>query len=369
MAKTKLQKLTELGQSIWLDYIRRSLIKSGDLAEYVQKGLRGMTSNPAIFEKAIAETDEYDGQIQSLALEGKTSQEIYEALAIDDIRSAADILRPVFDESKGGDGYISLEVNPHLAHDKKATVNEALRLFEAVDRPNVMIKVPATAEGLLAIQELITEGININVTLMFSMAQYDMVAEAYISALEKRAARVYDVHRIASVASFFVSRIDVKVDKMLDKIGTPEAKALKGKIGIASAKMAYQHFSKTFQGKRWDYLADKGARLQRVLYGSTSTKNPSYSDVMYVDGLIGPNTVNTVPPKTLEAFMDHGTVTVTLDHDLDQARQQLDQLERVGINLDDVTRELLDEGVEKFVKPYDKLIETIAQKQAHLITA
>ena len=369
MTKTKLHQLTELGQSIWLDYIRRSLIESGDLAAYVQNGLRGMTSNPAIFEKAIAETDEYDGQIQSLALEGKTSQEIYESLAIDDIRSAARILEPVFDESEGADGYISLEVNPHLAHDRQATVNEALRLFGAVDRPNVMIKVPATAEGLLAIQELITEGININVTLMFSMAQYDMVAEAYIAALEKRAAKVYDVHHIASVASFFVSRIDVKVDKMLDEIDTPEAEALKGKIGIASAKLAYQHFKETFQGKRWDFLADKGARLQRVLYGSTSTKDPAYSDVMYVDGLIGPNTVNTIPPKTLEAFIDHGTVAVTLDQDIDEVHEQLVQLEKVGINLDDVTRELLDEGVEKFVKPYDKLIETIAQKQANLITA
>jgi len=369
MTKTKLHQLTELGQSVWLDYIRRSLIESGDLALYVQKGLRGMTSNPAIFDKAIAGTDEYDDQIQSLALEGKSAQEIYETLAIDDIRSAADILRPVFDESEGTDGYISLEVNPHLAHEKQATVNEAKRLFGRVDRPNVMIKVPATAEGLLAIQELIEAGVNVNVTLMFSMAQYDMVAEAYISALEKRAASVYDLHHIASGASFFVSRIDVKVDKLLDEIGTPEAKALRGKIGIASAKMAYQHFKKTFQGKRWDFLADKGARLQRVLYGSTSTKNPEYSDVMYVDGLIGPNTVNTIPPKTLEAFMDHGTVAVTLDRGIDEVHEQLDQLEKVGISLDDVTRDLLDEGVEKFVKPYDKLIETIAEKQANLITA
>jgi len=369
MTKTKLHQLTELGQSVWLDYIRRSLIESGDLALYVQKGLRGMTSNPAIFEKAIAGTNEYDDQIQSLALEGKSAQEIYETLAIDDIRSAADILRPVFDESEGTDGYISLEVNPHLAHEKQATVNEAKRLFGRVDRPNVMIKVPATAEGLLAIQELIEAGVNVNVTLMFSMAQYDMVAEAYISALEKRAASVYDLHHIASVASFFVSRIDVKVDKLLDEIGTPEAKALRGKIGIASAKMAYQHFKKTFQGKRWDFLADKGARLQRVLYGSTSTKNPEYSDVMYVDGLIGPNTVNTIPPKTLEAFMDHGTVAVTLDRGIDEVHEQLDQLDKVGISLDDVTRNLLDEGVEKFVKPYDKLIETIAEKQVNLITA
>jgi len=369
VTKIKLHQLSELGQSIWLDYIRRSLIESGDLALYVDKGLRGMTSNPAIFEKAIAETDEYDDQIQSLALQGKSAQEIYENLVINDIRMAADILLPVFNESQGADGYISLEVNPHLAHDKPTTVKEAQRLFEIVDRSNLMIKVPATAEGLLAIQELIEDGINVNATLMFSMAQYDMVAEAYISALEKRAAKVYDLHHIASVASFFVSRIDVKVDEMLGEIGTPEAKELKGKIGIANAKMAYQHFKKAFSGKRWDFLADKGARLQRVLYGSTSTKNPEYSDVMYVDGLIGKHTVNTIPPKTLEAFMDHGVVALTLERNLDQAREQLNQLEKLGINLDDVTRDLLDEGVEKFVKPYDKLIETIAEKQANLITA
>lgn len=369
MTKTKLHKLTELGQSIWLDYIRRSLIKSGDLALYVEKGLRGMTSNPAIFEKAIAETDEYDDQIQSLALEGKTAQEIYEQLAIDDIRLAADILEPVFDESDGADGFFSLEVNPHLAHDKQASVSEAKRLFERVGRPNIMIKIPATAEGLLAIQELIEDGINVNATLMFSMAQYDMVVEAYLSALEKRAAKVYDLHHIVSVASFFVSRIDVKVDKMLDEIDAPETKALKGKIGTANAKMAYQHFKETFHGKRWDFLMDKGARLQRVLYGSTSTKDPAYSDVMYVDGLIGKHTVNTIPPKTLDAFLGHGTVALTLERDLDEAREQLTQLEKLGVNLDDVTRDLLDEGVEKFVKPYEKLLEAIAEKQANLIMA
>ena len=366
---TKLHKLAEFGQSIWLDYIQRSLIQSGELAEHVQDGLRGMTSNPAIFEKAIGEGGEYDEQIQKLSLEGKSAREIYEQLAIDDIRMAAGVLRPVYDETKGGDGYVSLEVNPHLAHDKDATVSEARRLFEAVNQPNVMIKVPATAEGLLAIQDLIEAGVNINVTLMFSMAQYDMVAEAYMTALEKRAARVYDIRQIASVASFFVSRIDSKVDKILEAFDTPEANALKGKIGIANAKMAYQHFKDTFDGKRWGLLAEKGARLQRVLYGSTSTKNPDYSDVMYVDGLIGPNTVNTVPPKTLEAFLDHGTIERTLDQDVDVARVQLEQLAKLGVDLDDVTRDLLDEGVEKFVKPYDKLIETIAEKQAAFITA
>jgi len=369
MMKTNLHKLSELGQSIWLDFINRSLIESGDLALYVQNGLRGMTSNPAIFEKAIAGSDEYDDQIQRLALQGKSAQEIYETLAIDDIRMAADILHPVFEETEGVDGYISLEVNPHLAHDKEGSVSEAKRLFESVDRPNLMIKIPATAEGILAIQELIADGINVNATLMFSMAQYDMVAEAYISALEKRAAKVYDLHQIASVASFFVSRIDVMVDGMLDELDTPEASSLKGKIGIANAKLAYRHFKEMFCGPRWEFLVDKKARVQRVLYGSTSTKNPDYSDVLYVDNLIGQDTINTIPPKTLNAFLDHGTVASTLESGLDEAREQLEQLSKLGIDLDDVTRKLLDEGIEKFNKPYDKLIETIVEKQADIITA
>lgn len=369
MTKTILYELSGLGQSIWLDFINRSLIKSGELARYVQNGLRGVTSNPAIFEKAITGSDEYDEQIQKLALEGRSAQEIYETLAIDDIRMAADILHPVFKDTEGADGYISLEVNPHLAHDKDESIKEAKRLFGSVDRPNLMIKIPATAEGILATQELITDGVNVNVTLIFSMAQYDMVAEAYISALEKRAAKVYDLMQIASVASFFVSRIDVMVDEMLDKLNTPEADSLKGKIGIANAKLAYRHFKETFGGPRWEFLADKKACVQRVLYGSTSTKNPDYSDVMYVDNLIGKDTVNTIPPETLEAFVDHGTVALSLESDLDQARDQLDRLGKLGIDLDDVTRKLLDEGIEKFNKPYDKLIETIAEKQANFITA
>lgn len=369
MTKTKLDQVAELGQSIWLDYIERSMIRSGDLEHYVQNGLRGMTSNPAIFEKAIAETNEYDEQIQKLALDGKSAHEIYETLAIDDVRMAADILRPIFDENGGADGYISLEVNPHLAHDKQGSVNEAKRLFGKVDRPNLMIKIPATAEGLLAMQELLTEGVNVNATLLFSLAQYDMVAEAYLSALEKRAAKVYDVHQIASVASFFVSRIDVMVDAMLDELGTSDAQALRGKIGIASAKLAFQHFKKTFQGSRWQFLADKGARVQRVLYGSTSTKDPEYSDVLYVDNLIGRQTVNTLPPETLEAYIHHGTVAATLDGGMDEAHEQLKQLENLGLDLGDVTRTLLDEGLEKFVAPYNKLIESITLKQADIITA
>jgi transaldolase len=364
-----MHELAELGQSVWLDYIKRSFITSGGLGEYVQKGLRGVTSNPALFQKAILEGDEYDDQLRKLTLEGKTAQEIYEQLAIDDIRLAADTLYQVYEESQGGDGYVSLEVNPHLAHDKDGSIEEAKRLFEVVDLPNVMIKVPATAEGILAFHELIEAGVNINVTLMFSLLQYDMVAEAYISALEKRAVTVNDLRQPVSVASLFVSRVDSKVDTLLGEIGAPEADALKGKIGIANAKMAYQHFFNTFRGRRWNYLAEQGARIQRVLYGSTSTKNPEYRDVMYVENLIGPDTINTVPPETLEAFLEHGTVELTLDRDIDLAYEQLDRLAKLGIDLNEVTREVLDEGIEKFVEPYDKLIETIAEKQADFITA
>ncbi len=367
MTHTKLHTLADVGQSVWLDYIQRSLITSGGLQTYVTKGLRGVTSNPSLFEKAIAESNEYDEQIHNLALQGKSAEEIYEELTVEDARMAADVLRPVFDETNGDDGFFSLEVNPHLAHDRQGTVNEAIRLFARVDRPNVMIKVPATAEGVLAFQELIEEGININVTLMFSLSQYDQIAEAYLAAMENRATKDYALKQIASVASIFVSRLDSKVDKMLDAFVTPKADSLKGTIGIANAKMVYQHYKEYFQGERWQRLAEKGARVQRVLYGSTGTKNPKYPDVMYVDNLIGPNTVNTVPPKTLEEFMDHGTVALTLESNLDEARAQLNSLPELGINLSDVTDELLDEGVENFAKPYDSLIKTITEKKVALI--
>jgi len=367
MTRTKLHTLADVGQSVWLDYIQRSLITSGGLQTYVNKGLRGVTSNPSLFEKAIADSNEYDDQIQKLALLGKSAEEIYEELTVEDARMAADVLRPVFDETNGNDGYFSLEVSPHLAHDRQGTVNEAIRLFARVDRPNVMIKVPATPEGVVAFQELIEEGININVTLMFSMAHYEQIAEAYITALENRAAKVYHLKQIASVASIFVSRLDTKVDKMLDAFVTPKAKSLKGMIGIANAKMVYQRFKEYFESERWQRLAEKGARVQRVLYGSTGTKNPDYPDVMYVENLIGTNTVNTIPPKTLEEFIDHGAVKLTLESDLDEAQSQLNGLPELGINLYDVTQELLDEGVENFVKPYDALIKTIAEKKAAVI--
>lgn len=369
MAKTRLQEVSDLGQSIWLDYLRRDLVTSGGLKTYFNMGLRGLTSNPAIFDKAIAESDEYDDEIGELSLQGKGAEEIYRKLAIEDIRLAAAALQPVYEETAGEDGYVSLEVSPHLARDTQGTVEAAQELFDAVDRSNVMIKVPATAEGVLAIQQLIAEGVNVNATLMFSLAQYDLVSEAYFKGLEKRAANAYDLHGISSVASFFVSRVDVKVDKILATLAKPDALALQGKIGIANAKMAYQRFKDKFQGQRWDDLAQRGARLQRVLYGSTSTKNPDYSDTLYPDNLIGPQTVNTLPPTTLEAFLDHGTAALTLEKELDQAKFRLDELERLGINLADVTNQLLEEGIQKFVQPYDSLIGNIGEKIAHSITA
>jgi len=369
MSRTKLHTLAEVGQSVWLDHIDRELITSGGLTTYVLRGLRGVTSNPDIFHKAISEGNDYDVQIQQLALAGKSAEEIYEGLVVEDSRMAADVLRPVFDESEGNDGFFSLEVNPHLAHDTQGTINEATRLFAMVDRPNVMIKVPATPEGVVAFQQLTEDGIKINVTLMFSLEQYDQIAEAYIAGMEKRAANVYNLHQIASVASIFVSRLDTKVDPMLEAFKTPKADALKGRIGIANAKIAYQHFKDAFLSERWKRLEERGARLQRVLYGSTGTKNPDYSDVMYVENLIGPNTVNTIPPKTLEAFIDHGTVALTLESDVDEARAQLSDLAGLGINLDEVTQQILKEGVEKFVKPYDELIKTLTEKKEALINA
>jgi transaldolase len=367
MSHTKLHALAEVGQSVWLDYIQRSLITSGGLQTYIDKGLRGITSNPSLFEDAIADSHDYDEQIQRLAMQEKSPQEIYEELTVEDARMAADVLRPVFNETDGLDGFFSLEVNPHLAHDRQGTVREAIRLYSRVDRPNVMIKVPATDEGVLAFQELIEEGLNINVTLMFSLAQYDAIAEAYLAAMEKRAENAYNLRQIASVASIFVSRLDTKVDKMLDAFITPKAESLKGKVGIANAKIVYQHFKQYFQSERWGRLEEKGARVQRVLYGSTGTKNPDYSDVMYVENLIGKNTVNTIPPKTLEAFIDHGSITLTLEHGIDEAQEQLNSLPELGINLYDVTQALLDEGLENFDKPYDSLLKTIADKKTALV--
>jgi transaldolase/glucose-6-phosphate isomerase len=362
---TRLHELNRLGQSIWYDNIRRALLDSGELARLIEAGVSGVTSNPSIFEKAIAGSTDYDDALRELVDAGKTVDEIYEALALDDIGRAADLLRPIFDETEGADGYVSLEVSPTLAHDTERTIAEARRLFGALDRPNVMIKVPATAAGFPAIETLIAGGININATLMFSLAQYAEVAQAYLRGLEKLAARGGDLSRVASVASFFVSRVDTAVDRALET--HPEGEDLKGKIAIANAKMAYASFGEIFSGKRWEKLAAQGARMQRPLWASTSTKNPQYPDTLYVDQLIGPHTVNTVPPHTLKAVMDHGTVAPTLEADIEEARDQVARLARLGVDLDAITAQLLEDGVASFAKSFESLMDSIASKREQLL--
>jgi transaldolase len=368
MTQTKLHELSQLGQAVWLDFIQRSLIQSGDLLDYVEQGITGVTSNPAIFAKAITDGSEYDDQMGGLAEQGKSAEEIYEELTLEDARLAADVLRPVFDKTHGRNGFFSLEVNPHLAHDRRGSVNEARRLFSKVARPNVMIKIPAAEEGYQAIRELTADGLNINITLIFSLGQYERVVEAYLSGLEERASHGYGLAHIASVASFFVSRVDTVVDELLDQHKDPDARSLKGKIGIANARLAYQRFKEVFTSERWSHLAKNGARIQRVLYGSTGTKNPEYSDVMYVENLIGVDTINTVPPETLEAFNDHGTASLTLEQGLEEARAHLEQLASLGIDLEEVGLSLLNKGIEKFIQPYDKALDTIRERSAELVS-
>ncbi len=369
MKNNPLQQLGTLGQSIWLDYIRRDLISKGGLRRLIEEdGLRGMTSNPSIFEKAIADSHDYDEDIRALALEGKGVEAIYETLSQRDVQSAADEFRPLFDRTDGKDGYVSLEVNPHLAHDTNGTIDEARRLWAALNRPNVLIKVPATADGLPAIRQLISEGISVNVTLLFGLPRYQQVVEAYISGIEERLTQGKPVKHIASVASFFLSRIDVLVDPQLEKLisqGGKEsefAKKALGQVAIASAKKAYQIYKEIFGSDRFMKLADQGARVQRLLWASTSTKNPDYSDVKYVEALIGPDTVNTVPLETLDAYRDHGEPKARLEQDVNEASQVLERLPELGISIDKVTQQLEDEGVDKFNKPFDKLMETLAQR-------
>ncbi|UCG64490.1 MAG: bifunctional transaldolase/phosoglucose isomerase [Deltaproteobacteria bacterium] len=361
----KLHELAELGQAIWLDYIRRSFITSGDLQALIEIGLRGVTSNPTIFDKTIAGSVDYDETLKDLVEKGKTDTEIYEELVLDDIRRTADVLLPVYEKTRGLDGYVSLEVNPALAFDTDGTVKEAWRLFTRLDRPNVMIKVPATHAGIPAIQTLIGEGVNVNVTLIFSLKHYLGVAEAYISGLEGRLAAGGDVSSVASVASFFVSRVDTAVDLVLDKTGHSE---LQGKIAIANAEVCYARFQEIFTGDRWERLAAHGARKQRVLWGSTGTKNPSYSDTLYVDSLIGPDTVNTVPPGTLQAFLDHGQVGLTLHEGLENAQVDLVRLSDLGINIDTITQQLQEDGVAAFEKSFNNLMASIREKRKQLIT-
>ena len=367
MKNNPLNQLEKLGQSIWLDYIRRDIIAKLK-AMIEDDGLRGMTSNPAIFKEAIAGSGLYDVEIQSLAIKGMDATAIYEELSRRDVRMACDEFRSVYDKTDAKDGYVSLEVNPHLAHDTNGTIHEARRLWAALSRPNVFIKVPATAEGLPAIQQLISEGISVNVTLLFGLPRYRQVADAYIAGIEARAAQGKPVKHVASVASFFVSRIDAMVDPLLEKRiaqGGPEAdvaKEVHGQVAVASAKMAYEIYKEIFGGARFKKRADKGARAQRLLWASTGTKNPDYSDVKYVEALIGPDTVNTIPVETLDAYRDHGDPQARLEQDVQRAGQVLERLSELGISIDKLTQQLEDEGVEKFNKPFDKLMETLKER-------
>src|SRR3982074_2505589 len=366
--------LENQGQAVWLDFLARGFVAKGDLKKLIDTdGVKGVTSNPSIFEKAIGSSDEYDGAIaQALKSGDRPVAQLFEQLAIEDIQNAADVLRPVYDQLKGGDGFVSLEVSPYLAMDTKGTIAEAERLWKEVGRKNLMVKVPATPEGLPAIQHLIGEGISINITLLFSQKVYVQVAEAYLAGLEKYVGSGGDPSHVASVASFFVSRIDSAVDKQLDdriaKANDPTEKArlaaLKGKVAIANAKMAYQDYKKLFSGPRWDKLAAKGAKPQRLLWASTGTKNKDYSDVLYVEELIGPNTVNTVPPATLDAFRDHGTPRDSLEENIEEAKQVLAELEKSGISLDAITEELVKDGVKLFADAADKLYGAVANKRA-----
>ena len=371
MKNNPLKQLGTLGQSIWLDYIRRDLIASGGLRRLIEEdGLRGMTSNPSIFEKAIVESHDYDEDIRAMVREGKSTEAIYEALSQHDVQSAADEFRPVYERTDGKDGYVSLEVNPHLAHDTKGTIDEARRLWAALNRPNVFIKVPATSDGLPAIQQLISEGINVNVTLLFGLPRYRQVAEACIAGLEARLGQGKAVKQVASVASFFVSRIDTLVDPLLENIiaqggnKADLARQALGQVAVASAKMAYQIYKEIFVSDRFRKLADQGARVQRLLWASTGTKNPDYSDVKYVETLIGPDTVNTVPVETLNAYRDHGVPKTRLEKDIVEAARVLKQLPELGISIDKVTQQLEDEGVKKFDEPFDKLMETLTIKSS-----
>ena len=368
-ATNPLKDLLNYGQSVWLDYIRRDLLTSGELKRLIDEdGLRGMTSNPAIFEKAIADSTLYSDILQSLrARTDLDAKGRYEILAIRDIQNAADFLRPVYDSSKRRDGYVSLEVSPYLARDTQGTLAEARRLWKTVSRENVMIKVPGTAEGVPAFQQLISEGINVNVTLLFAQEVYKRVADAYIAGLEQLAACKGDVSKIASVASFFISRIDSSVDGIVDaklkaskdQREQEQLQGILGKVAIANGKQTYFSYQKIFSGDRWKALAAKGAQTQRVLWASTSTKNPKYRDVLYVEELIGPDTVNTIPPATLDAFRDHGRPRPSLTEDVESANRTMETAARLGISMKEVTDKLTEDGVRLFAEAFDKLLAAV----------
>ena len=361
-----LQQLHDYGQSFWYDNIRRSYLEDGTLAGYIANdGLRGLTSNPSIFEKAITGSDDYDVQMAALSAQGKSVTEIYDALSISDIQAACDLFRPIYAASNRQDGYASLEVSPYLAHDMAGTIADAKRLFTAVSRPNLMIKVPATDEGIPAIQALIGAGININVTLMFNMRHYEAVAQAYVAGLETFVAHGGDPAGVASVASFFVSRVDAAVDKALAGRGVDH---LLGKTAVANSKVVYQRYKELFHGAPFAALQAKGAQVQRLLWASTSTKNPAYPDTLYIDELIGPETVSTIPPDTVAAFREHGRVGQTLETAVPAAQSTLAELAAAGVDLEAITEQLQVEGLAAFRQSFDTLLTALAQKQALLLT-
>ncbi|MEE9157318.1 MAG: transaldolase [Gammaproteobacteria bacterium] len=371
MPSNPLLTLKSLGQSVWLDYIQRNMLDDGTVARLIeQDGLAGMTSNPVIFKKAITEHDDYDKTIAILARRGASTVDIYDRLVLEDVRHAADLFRPVYEGTDGRDGFVSLEVSPRLAYDADDTVSEGKRLWAALDRPNVMIKVPATREGLAAIERLIAAGVNVNVTLLFGLRRYDEVIQAFMSGLEKRIATGQPVESMASVASFFVSRIDTLVDSLLDKLIRSDAgedpRPLRGRAAIACARLAYQDFKAQYCDARWQALASRNARPQRLLWASTGTKDPAYSDVKYVEGLIGPDTVITLPPETLNAYREHGRPQFSLEHDLNAVRALPAQLSELSINLDDISQRLEEEGVQKFVDAHDELLATLDRRRTEL---
>ncbi len=373
MTVNRVKELARLGQSIWYDNISRSLLTSGGLRRLIDEGLLGMTSNPTIFEKAILGSSDYDETLRRLIGEGASVEDIYDALTLDDVGRAADEFRRAYDRTGGADGYVSIEVAPTLAHDAAGTLAAARRLWQALDRPNIMVKVPATRPGLGAIEQLLSEGINVNITLMFSMTHYEAVAEAHIRGLEARAAAGKPVGGVASVASFFVSRVDTLVDAMLEAIVRQEgpdaalAVSLPGRAAVANSKLVYERFRQVYDGQRFAALKARGARLQRVLWASTSTKNPKYPDTLYVDTLIGPDTVNTVPPETHDAIKDHASMRRTVDQDMDAARKAVSDLARLGIDLNAVGERLSVEGVDKFTQSYRQVLNAIAARRAELI--
>jgi transaldolase len=368
MAKSRLHALSELGQSVWIDFLSRHLLRSGELARMMEEdAVVGVTSNPTIFQKAISEGDAYDEQFKEVLAEEDDPKEVFLRLAVQDVQDACDLLRPVWDGGGGQDGYVSIEVDPNLAHDTQATIDEAQRLHELVDRPNCFVKIPATEAGLPAIEEMIARGRSINVTLIFSLQRYAEVVEAYLRGLERLVESGGDPGPVASVASFFVSRVDTEADRRLEEVGAPDE--LKGKLAVANAKLAYQRYEELFAGERWEALRAKGARTQRCLWASTSTKNPEYRDVLYVEELIGPQTVNTMPEETIQAFQDHGEVALTLERDLDDAQRVFDRIAEAGVDYDDVVATLEREGVEKFADSFKELLDGVGAKRGELVSA